>query len=198
MNSPRKPGDMAHELLAELVLDQPRHINGLDQVLNATKRQISDAAAMLARRGLLKREKRGLYRLTERGEEFFHSGARLSSGPMAAHGKVLKHRDTFRERVWRSIRIRRHFTIGEVVSDAARDGERDAHSNAGRYIRTLVRAGYVRELQRRQEGAALTSNGFKAFVLTKNTGPIAPVWRPRCALLHDFNTGEDIHVDGRT
>jgi hypothetical protein len=106
--------------------------------------------------------------------------------------KVPVHRDTFRERAWRSMRIRRRFTIGDIVSDAARETEKDARNNATRYVWLLRRAGYVRAMPHRQQGTALTSNGFKVFALVQDTGPRAPIWRQAQAVLHDFNLGEDI------
>ncbi len=90
------------------------------------------------------------------------------------------------------MRIRRRFTIGDVVADAARDDEKNAHNNATRYIGALRRAGYVRALPKRRPGSAPSSNGFKVFSLMKNTGPRAPVWLRAKKLLHDFNTGEDV------
>ncbi len=112
-------------------------------------------------------------------------------GPKGPHGKVLVHRGTFRERLWKSMRIRRRFTIGELVADAQTGCERNAYNNAGRYVLYLVNSGYVRELPNRKPGTAPSSNGFKVFQLMKDTGPRAPVWSQARGTLHDVNTGED-------
>lgn len=188
----RKPGQLAHALLLELANGERQDTSTLASVLNASKRQVSDAAALLARRGLLKRPKAGVYELTKAGRAAIDEGVKLTSGPNGPHGKVSVHRDTFRERAWRSMRIRRRFTISDIVSDAARDTEKDARGNATRYVSLLRRAGYVRELPRRQQGSALTSNGFKVFALIRDTGPRAPVWREALAVIHDFNLGKDV------
>lgn len=198
MSAPaRKPGALARDLLMELANGERQETATLAGVLNASKRQVSDAAALLARKGLLKRPAAGVYELTRAGREASVEGINLTSGPKGAYDKVRAHRDTFRERAWRSMRIRRRFTIGDIVSDAARDTERDARNNAMRYVGILRRAGYVREMPRRQQGTALTSNGFKVFALIQNTGPRAPVWRQARAVLHDFNLGEDVQCAPR-
>jgi DNA-binding Lrp family transcriptional regulator len=182
MSSPaRKPDSLARDLLMELTNRERQNTTTLAGILNASKRQVSDAAALLARKGLLKRPDAGVYELTRAGRSVSIEGV-----------KVPVHRDTFRERAWRSMRIRRHFTIGDIVSDAARETEKDARNNATRYVWILRRAGYVRAMPHRQQGTALTSNGFKVFALVQDTGPRAPIWRQAQAVLHDFNLGEDI------
>lgn len=192
--SPRKPGTTAQALLQELADGKRQNIGQLASALNASKRQVSDAAALLARRSLLTRPALGIYQLTEAGCDAAKTGVILTSGPKGPRGKASLHRDTFRVRAWRSMRIRRRFTIGEIVSDAAHNTEKNARNNALRYVGLLRRAGYVRELPRRQQGNALTSNGFKIFALIRDTGPQAPVWQQEKRAFHDFNTGEDVHV----
>ncbi len=188
----RKPGELAQALLPELATGGRQNTATLSDALNASRRQVSDAAALLARRELLCRPATGVYQLTKAGHSAAVEGISLTSGPKAPHGKVHVHQDTFRERAWRSMRIRRRFTIGDVVADAARESEKDAHNNAARYVGILRKAGYLRELPRRWPGTAPGSNGFKVFSLIQNTGPRAPVWRQARSVLHDFNTGEDV------
>jgi predicted transcriptional regulator len=193
MTAPRrKPGQLAQALLSELATAECQKTAELAQILNAPKRKVSDAAGVLIGRGLITRPVIGTYRITEEGRRAHEAGVTISTGPKGPHGTIPVHRDTFRERVWRSIRIRRRFTIGDVVSDATRDTEKDPRANAARYIRMLRYAGYLRELPRRQQGSAPTSNGFKVFALVRDTGPRAPVWRKTQRVLHDFNLGEDI------
>lgn len=188
----RKPGRLARALLLELAENGRQDTATLAGRLNASRHQVSNAAALLARRGLLSRPATGVYQLTRSGRAASVEGVNLTSGPKGPHGKVPAYRDTFRERVWRSMRIRRRFTIGDVVSDAARETEKDARNNATRYVGILRRAGYVRALPRRRQGTAPTSNGFKVFALIRDTGPRAPVWRQARGVVHDFNLGEDV------
>lgn len=82
-------------------------------------------------------------------------------------------------------------TIHDLVCDAIRD-EADAVNDASRYIRILKAAGYLAEMRGRAPGSRPGSNGFKRFRLIRNTGPRAPLHRSKLAILHDFNTGEDV------
>ena len=99
-------------------------------------------------------------------------------------------RDTFRQRIWAAMRVRRVFSIGDITSDAARGDEATARDNAKRYVRVLVAAGFLTEATRRRPGTALTSNGFKMFRLSRNTGPRAPVFSKTRRMVHDPNTRE--------
>lgn len=187
----RKPGSLAKELFAELAINGQQEIAALAEKLHVKRYQISDAAALLKRHALVKSSKPGTYQLTKLGRRTPIKDLNLRSGPKGSYSTVRAHKDTFRERAWRSMRIRGRFTIGDLLSDAAREGEADQKNNAMRYVGILRRAGFLRELPKRRPGTALTSNGSKVFVLVMNTGPRAPVWREKPRLVHDFNTGED-------
>lgn len=192
MNAPaRKPGALAKELFAELAIGGQQETAALATKLQVSRRQISNAAALLKRHRLLKTTRPGLYGLTKLGRETQIKDVNLVSGPKASYSTVRAHKDTFRARAWRSMRIRGRFTIGDILADAERDDEADAKSNAQRYISALCRVGHVRELPKRRPGTSMGSNGQKVFRLSKNTGPLAPVWREKSRVLHDFNTGED-------
>lgn len=155
-------------------------------------RQTTNAARSLGKRGYLDVLADGRYALSPAGQEAARAGLIITGGPK---GQVKVTADTFRERAWRSIRVRKTFTIGEIVADAIRMDSTEPsrpHDNAGRYISRLRQAGYLREQGRRQRGTASGSNGFKQFILLRNTGPRAPIYREALGVIHDPNTGEDI------
>lgn len=192
MMNTSKPGAAPTALL--------RHLEGgacmtVDQVsagLGINRRQVSDAAASLLRRDYLMKMAIGCYQLTEAGLAAARAGEVITSGPVGKTGAIPRYKDTFRQRAWSSMRFNGRFTIGQVVRAAARDGETNARENARKYISQLCRAGYVKELPRRAPGTAISSNGFKRFMLVRNSGRIAPVYRMEYRVMHDFNTGEDV------
>lgn len=160
--------------------------------LGMPRRKVSNSAALLLRRDYLIRTAVGCYQLSEAGLTAAASGELITSGPNGPNEKVRAFANTFRQRAWRSMRIRRAFSIADVVADAATEEDSNAASNAARYIHYLKSAGYVAELPRRRIGTALTSNGFKQFLIRRDTGPLAPVVRVSRKIIHDFNIGKDI------
>lgn len=160
--------------------------------LEVSPKRVSKAAASLVDRGYISRDRPGIYKITFRGLQAIADGKVITSGPVDASGNVLSRPETngFRDRVWRSMRLRQVFTISDVVCDAV-DGERGAVNNAGSYIRILKSAGYVSELPGLRKGMRPYSNGMKRFRLDRNTGPRAPLHRSKLGIMHDFNTGED-------
>lgn len=187
----RKPGSLARELFAALATSGQQDIAALAETLHASRRQISDAAALLKRHQMVVSPKPGTYRLTKLGLQTSVEDLNLKSGPKGTYSTTRAHKDTFRVRAWCSMRIRRTFTIGDIISDAARESEANARNNAQRYLGALCRAGIVRELSHRRPGTAPGSNGQKVFRLVMNTGPLAPALRTTRGVVHDFNTGED-------
>lgn len=161
--------------------------------LDVPAKRISKAASSLIARGYLTRSRNGLYGITIAGADAAASGKGITSGPIDASATVLARpvTDGLRDRLWRSMRLRGSFTIHDVVCDAV-DGEADAVTDAGRYIRHLKAAGYIRDLPGRVPGTRPGSNGFKRFRLVRNTGPRAPLHRSKLGVIHDFNIGEDV------
>ena len=90
------------------------------------------------------------------------------------------------------MRLRRRFVLADLVSDAATADDRNPEDNLLRYLRALRRAGYIAELPNRAAGTAPTSNGFKRWMLAKDTGPRAPIILSKVAAIRDQNTGEDV------
>jgi hypothetical protein len=188
-----EPGALPTTILHHLQDGACLTIDALEAALGLSRRQISNGAAQLVLRGLLERVEKGCYQLTKSGQTEAKAGKVIKAGPWRPDTgrNIVRHRDTFRQRVWSAIRMSTTFTLGELVVAAARHDDLCPESNAARYVRQLKHAGYIAEMPSRQAGTRLTSNGFKRFRLVRNTGPAAPVFKPKVKTVHDFNTGED-------
>lgn len=90
------------------------------------------------------------------------------------------------------MRVRGQFCLPDLITDAARPEDTAPEDNLGRYVRALAAAGYVAALPYRARGTSLTSNGYKIWVLRKNTGPLAPILLSKIHAIRDRNTGEDV------
>ncbi|MGY9046299.1 MAG: hypothetical protein ACKVKF_04315 [Rhodobacterales bacterium] len=163
----------------------------LAESLNTSARSVSNTAAILIGHGYLTRSKLGEYVLSLKGREALTQNILITSGPNGPNKVARKRRDTFRTRAWRGMRVRRTFTMADLISDAD-DGIGSHVSNLSRFLGILQRAGYVVVSARRTPGVAKTSPGFKRYRLVKDTGPIAPVHVARTGMLHDFNLEEDV------
>lgn len=186
------PGKAPTALLQRLSAGLCLTIDQLVVDLDLTRRQVSNAASILLRRGYLERMAVGCYQLTEAGSAAAVAGEIITSGPNGPRGKALQVKNTLRERAWRAMRVRRRFTVPDLVADAAAAGDTQPTQNIQRYLGDLQKVGYVVELPRRAAGAALTSNGFKRWMIARDTGPRAPVALSKVKGIHDFNTGEDV------
>ena len=116
------PGKAPTALLARLADGSCWTIDQLETDLDLTRRQISDAAALLLRRDYLMRMAAGCYQLTQAGLAAPAAGEVIRSGPRGPRNTVRTAKNTLRERAWRSMRLRRQFTVLDLVSDAATDG----------------------------------------------------------------------------
>ncbi|OJY36392.1 MAG: hypothetical protein BGP11_08305 [Rhodobacterales bacterium 65-51] len=167
------------------------------EALGVTKQQAMNAAMKLMGRDYLIKMSAGCFQLSDVGVAAAAAGAIITSGPKGKTGAIPVHRNTFRQRAWASIRFNGRFTIGQIVRAAARHDDQNARENARKYIAQLAAAGYVRELSRRAPGTCMGSNGFKRFMLIRDTGRRAPVYRAELRVMHDFNTGEDVQCSPR-
>lgn len=167
-------------------------ITGLDA------RQVENAAQRLLKHSLIERVGTGCHQLTDTGREALANGRTLRSGPNGKQPGKRIFGDTLRMRVWHAMRIRRKASTLDIIALVSRGGERekDIESNIGKYLRALARAGYVQKLPRRDPGIALTSNGFARYLLIKDTGPQAPVWRQGKNTVYDPNTEEETPLCG--
>ena len=159
---------------------------GIDRI------QVSKSCTILRSRGLIAQEAVGRFRATPAGREFLAQGQAVQSGPIGPHtGKPRP--QGLRARAWAAMRAQGQFTVGGLVEIAVKGGEAYPHNNIRAYVRKLEAAGYVARLRRRQAGTAPTSNGYIRYLLLKNTGPKAPIWRPRKGALFDPNTRAEIN-----
>lgn len=165
-------------------------IDDLADALPMDRKAISTAAGKLIRRGHVERLETGRYRLTLTGRDTLESGVALRSGP---HRSIRKHpvyADTLQQRAWAAMRLSTRFTIGDIVTLAARDGDKKPEASLQRFFYRLTRAGYLVELPARARGSALTSNGYKVWRLMRDSGEHAPRWLDRQKAFKDWNTLE--------
>lgn len=191
-----QPGTVPTTLLNALADGSCRTMDELDSCVDLTRRQISDGAGSLIMRGLLERVEVGCYQLTLKGRQAVADGVVIRSGPIRSDTCKCRApwKRTLRQHAWNAMRMSGSFTIGELVVASATGKEGDPEANLGRYLRVLVRAGYVAELPVRAPGTKPTSNGFKRFRLIKDTGPSAPIWRNKTKDLFDYNLGDSGEV----
>lgn len=165
------------------------------------RRQAANACGKLVAHGLLARQtdadgsvKPGKYLLTPDGRIALEAGVSIKSGPKGAHGKPRKTGGSLREKVWRLLRIRRKVSVPEAVAllcdgDASVQDIENTTNNVQRYLRALRLTGYLADM-RREPGAAPSSNGFKRYLLVRDTGPLAPTRRAHNRV-YDHNEGRE-------
>ncbi|MBI3445598.1 MAG: MarR family transcriptional regulator [Magnetospirillum sp.] len=141
-----------------------------------THRQISAACARLIERGYMERVEKGCFRATGSGLLAHQRGERITSGPRGTMERKRPVRNSLSTRLWRAMRLLKKFTLPALLELSARD-EKAAESQAGRYLRGLEKTGYIHRLSRREDGTALTSNGFIRWSLINDTGDLPPIVR---------------------
>jgi Predicted transcriptional regulator len=157
------------------------------------RRNVSSAAGRLITRGLIERIETGVFRLSDEGRAFLAAGRTIKCGPKGKRtGVTPPLPDTLRQRAWKVMQVSRRFTIDDLLRAAARGDRADSRSNLQHYLKALTLSGHIAVLPRRIPGRALTSNGFRQWVLNRNTGPIAPVARPKDRVTYDHNTREAV------
>jgi len=160
-------------------------------------RKVSNGACKLITRSFIIRANKGCYQITLAGKKAVLDGTVLKSGPQKKLTQSKPRRpkkETFRDRLWRAMRIHyaagKKFTIPDLVGLASKGDEKDPAENTRKFIRTLIYGGFIKEMPRRGKGSALTSNGFKRFMMVKDTGRLAPIHRPSKKETYDPNTDE--------
>lgn len=174
----------------------------LVMVTGLTALQVKNSACTLRRNGLLERIGKGCHKLTSAGNEALKAGAKLRSGPKGSGqtGCRVWAKETARVRTWRAMRLRRKFSVPELIGLVADESDRgDITSSIRNYVCALGKAGYLVELPRREPGASSTSNGHKRWWLQdeKDTGPQAPVWRVPQKKVYDPNTEETHDISAK-
>ena len=124
--------------------------------------------------------------LLRTGDVGFLSGLKppKSTKPTIAHNSL-------RQRAWSAMRLSGRFTVGCVVTLAAQS-ETNAASNIKTYITQLTLAGYLVELPQRLRNSSGNAV-LRQWRLVRDTGPHAPVYRPRIKSFFDPNL--DDHID---
>jgi len=192
------PGEASTQMVVLNILEpgQCLTIAEMEQVSGSERRKLVNGAAGLMRRGMVERVEAGCYQLTECGLTAKKSGAPLTSGPNDKLTAVKRYRNTYRERLWRAMRIRKKFTADDLVMLASRGDEKSPKSNAYKYLNYLRRAGYLLEMPRRIPDGKLTSNGMKQYLLDRDHGPMAPVVRTAKKEIFDPNIKKPFLIKG--
>ena len=162
------------------------------EITKADARSIENSCLKLRKHGFLEKTERGCYKLTRAGRAFVAQGAKLRSGPQGPRTGRVVQQGSLRARAWAAMRIKRKFSIADLVMLCARGGERDIVSNIGKYLRALGRARLVQQLAVREPSFVSTSNGALRWMLLVDNGPKPPVWRQSRGTVYDPNTEEDI------
>jgi len=166
-----------------------------DQLVAATcegRKAIPQATCKLVSRGLVERVEIGCFRLTDEGKAAKKEGIKIKCGPSGKRpdNSVRRVRKiTVRQKIWRVIVNKKKVAVPDIERLIATD-DTNYRNYIQRYIRALVRAGYLAELPRRAAGASLTSNGFKRYLLVRDTGHLAPIYQADKKRFHDQNTKE--------
>jgi hypothetical protein len=100
-----------------------------------------------------------------------------------------------REKAWWLMRQKRKFTLNCLLETLAGGGERDAKSNLLQYIRRLERAAVLVRSSQRLRGDSMTSPGYVVWILVRDVGRMAPVWRSVQQVLWDPNRQTAIAPD---
>lgn len=143
---------------------------------------IRSAARLLAERGYIVKME-GCYQITDNGQDFVASEAERMPG-LQKGDFTARSRFSLRTRVWNLIRIRTLWSIDDLLMTLADGTEKDAEKGVKRYIRALLKAGYVERTPRNQQ----------LYRLVRNTGRLAPSLNTPARTLTDTNTGEVHHV----
>lgn len=190
------PGDATCQMavLNALADGECLTIDALADRAGLTRRQVSNAAARLIGRALVVRVETGCFRATGDGLVALAKGVEIKCGSKGPERRDQPRRNTLNTRLWRAMRVMGKFTIPGLLELAARD-EKHAEGMAGRYLRSLERAGYVLRLSRRTPGTSPTSNGYVRWSLIKDTGVLPPMVR-QDGSVQDPNTGEVVPCIG--
>lgn len=167
----------------------------------ATTREVAEAAGLdpkvvanriqrLRQRGFAEIRRAGCYRRTGLGRAVVDSAAadlqRTKRRPLTQAAPRRPKRRTFFDRAWWVLRTERKATLGELLT-VMDFGDRNPNT-VGAYLRALWRAGYLEVTAHRAAGATPTSNGHLRWVLTKDTGPLAPVVQRARGRVWDANS----------
>lgn len=161
-------------VLEALARQGPRSTVGIARATGLGLCASANAAAMLILRGYATRSATSEYSATREGRECLADGGKLRSGPVRPRGRMRVSRDTLRQRAWTAMRLHQRFTIADLVTLAARSGDRQPHAALQRYLSSLCAGGYAVRLPGRMPGMAPSSPGAMVYRLIRDTGERAP------------------------
>lgn len=165
----------------------------LAEVTRLEGRDVAKACSSLVSRGWIVRRERGCFELSESGRKAVTAGEIITSGPTRPLTQAEPRRPrrrTVRDKMWAAMRVLQKFRIADLqtMAGASRD-------NAQRYVGALERTGYLIRL-RPEPGSAPTSNGYQRWLLVRNSGPAAPVYRANAGDIYDRNTSTAYPIGG--
>ncbi len=179
---------------------EPVTVAQLAASVGLARKDVARSLGRLLDRNMVERPTLGTYRLTELGLTARSAGTVSKNGPRGplTGRRRPRRKGTLRSRLWHALRRSGKASIPELVTLAAAGDEANASHNASQYLRALERAGYLTRMARRDPGTAPNSPGFIRWLLIpdRNSGPMAPVWRAKAAVVFDPNTGETFPLTG--
>lgn len=185
------PGPQAKVLAALAERKVCLTLDELAATLDVPRNRITWGVSRLVTTKYVRRADRGCYEATALGRKAHNEGYHL--GPQRPHtGQRPPLQNTLRSRVWTTMRLRKRFTVPDLMENACQGHEKNPYNNILAFLSRLARAGYVRELAGRAPGTAPESNGHKQWLLLNDTGPLPPIIRE--ASIFDPNRGEEISV----
>ncbi|MXR36739.1 hypothetical protein [Craterilacuibacter sinensis] len=157
-----------------------------------TESQVHAAVRRLLAAKLVYRPEPGVLALTDSG----HYTARLGKfrrQRTASQGCKPRptRRHSLRAKVWRSIRNQQKFSVGDVLGRICTDNPSTMRGAVLAVIRQLESAGYVVPMARR---TGADGKAEARWMMMRNTGFEAPVWRPKTRELYDPNTEEVFQI----
>lgn len=183
----------------EPILDhRPTTLEVLAARCGRSKNAVKQHLRHLMAQGLAERVARGVYRASDRGLRAQDAGLWLRKGPKGPHtGFQRPRRETVVDLSWKLLRLLGRASAAEIAAllpvEPGRCGGRAPEANVRRYLKVLERFGYVRRLPRERRGPGWA--GRDRFALVRDTGPLAPIWRPSRGALCDPNLDRDIRPE---
>ncbi|WP_457798133.1 hypothetical protein [Methylocystis sp. S23] len=188
-----RQGD-ASQAVAAALRRGPLTTEQLARRVGKPRKAVAETVGRLIIGGYVERSERGVYSLSEEGKRKIESGERFRPGPRGplANPQAPK-TGRLRQRAWNAMRIKKRFTVEDLVTLASRGGEKLPHNNLQRYLRALAAAGYVtKRASRSMEGQSPASNGLIVYRLEKNSGEVAPSVAHDGRSIFDHNTKERV------
>lgn len=131
---------------------------------------------LLAVRDLVERDGDGGFTITPAGIDFIKRDTPMPVGPAFPVTRETRRRPvrTARQKFWIAMRMKRRFTVHDLVEIAAEPDSWKSLVNARSYVRKLELAGYLVRIGKRVPGTSPASRGAIMFQLVRDTGETAP------------------------